>query len=283
MRASFTLLVIGLTLAAGCSRAREYELHGQVLAVDSGRMEITIKHEDIKGFMPGMTMPFKVRDSALLAGRAPGDLVTATLVVEDASAYLSAIRTTGKAPLAEAPTATHAVDVLQPGDQVPDAALLDETGRVRQLSEWRGHALAVTFIYTRCPLPDFCPRMDRNFADVQRAIGADARLRDTAHLLSVSFDPAYDTPAVLAAHAKRVGADPALWTFATGERAVIDDLASRFGLSVIRDDKDTLDIVHNLRTVVIAQDGRVSAIFNGNDWTAAQLIAALRDASDTRP
>ncbi len=186
--------LIALALAPACGRGREYELRGQILAVDTARSEITIKHDDIKGFMPGMTMPFKVRDAALLQGRAPGDLIRATLVVEDAQGYLKAIERTGHAPVAERPAMRPLVDVLEPGDEVPDVALLDETGATRRLSEWRGRTLAITFIYTRCPLPDFCPLMDRQFADVQQIVTDDESLRGRVHLLSISFDPAYDTP-----------------------------------------------------------------------------------------
>ena len=282
MRPAFTILVVALVFVAACSRGREYELRGQVLAVDATRQEITIKHEDIKGFMPAMTMPFKVRDKALLEGRAPGDLLTATLVVRESDAYLSAIQANGTAPLSEAPPATHAVDVLGEGDLAPEASFVDEAGRPRRLAEWRGRTLAVTFIYTRCPLPDFCPRMDRNFAEAQRTIMADPRLRDRVHLLSVSFDPTFDTPAVLAEHAKRVGAQGSMWNFVTGERGAIDDVAARFGMSVIRSDMEMPEIVHNLRTAVIGGDGRVVTIFTGNDWTPADLVSAIRDASDGR-
>ncbi|HEX6974157.1 MAG TPA: SCO family protein [Vicinamibacterales bacterium] len=281
MRGIFTFfVVITVALATGCSRARQYELRGQILAVDAARQEVTIKHDDIKGFMPGMTMPFKVKDASLLNGRTPGELVTATLVVEDANAYLADLRVTGKAPLTEPAPARAPADVLDVGATAPDVTLVDERGRTRQLNEWRGTTLAVTFIYTRCPLPDFCPRMDRNFAEAQRAILADPRLRERVHLLSVSFDPGYDTPAVLAAHAKRVGAEPATWNFATGSREAIDTFAAKFGVSVIRADKDMQEIVHNLRTAVIAGNGTIVRIFNGNDWTPDELVAALKEASD---
>lgn len=282
MRPAFTILVAALLFTSACSKSREYELRGQILAVDSARQELTIKHEDVKGFMPAMTMPFKVRDPKLLEGRTPGDLVAATLVVRDADAYLSAVTKTGTAPLTDAPPPGPAVDVLDVGDTAPDVTLLDEGGHARQLSEWRGRTLAVTFIYTRCPLPDFCPRMDRHFAEVQRAITSDAKLRERAHLLSVSFDPAHDTPPVLAEHARRAGADPATWNFVTGSRAAIDDFAGRFGVSVIRSDKEMQEIVHNLRTAVIAGNGRIVRIFTGNDWTPAELVTAIREASDLR-
>lgn len=282
MRSLLTLVITAVLLSSACARAREYELRGQILAVDRARQELTIKHEDIKGFMPGMTMPFKVRDATLMDGRAAGDLVTATLVVRDTEAYLSQVRVTGHAPLSEAPPPPRPAAVLDVGDLVPDMTFVDESGHARGLNEWRGRTLAVTFIYTRCPLPDFCPRMDRNFAAAQRAIMSDAKLRERAHLLSVSFDPEFDTPSVLAEHATRAGADPATWNFVTGSRAAIDDFAGRFGVSVIRDDKEMQQIVHNLRTVVVAGNGRIVKIFNGNDWSPAELVAAIREASDLR-
>jgi protein SCO1/2 len=171
------------------------------------------------------------------------------------------------------------MDVLTPGDPVPDTRFTDDTGVARALSEWRGTVVAVTFIYTRCPLPDFCPRMDRNFAAVQRDILADPKLRDKVTLLSVSFDPTFDTAQVLADHARRAGADPRVWRFATGERDAIASLASRFGVSVIREESGAKDIMHSLRTAVIGPDGRVAAILSGNDWTAGELLDALRRAS----
>ena len=277
MRTILTLFVIGCAAAAGCSRAQEYELRGQVLAVDRERQEITIRHEDIRGFMPGMTMPFTVRDPGMLDGREPGDLVRATLVVKDANAYLSALERTGHAEVV-VPAPTPRVNLLEPGQRVPDVRVIDETGTAHPLSAWRGRVLAVTFTYTRCPLPDFCPRMDRHFHAVQGALLADPAMRDHVALLSFSFDPTFDTPQVLAAHAKRLEADPRVWHFVTGEQEEIAAFAARFGISVIRDSSNATDITHNLRTAVIASDGTLMAIFEGNEWTPADLLKALRQA-----
>jgi protein SCO1/2 len=277
MRLGSVILLVLAASSVACSRAREYELRGQVLAVDESRQELTIKHEDIRGFMPGMTMPFKVRNKKLIEGRAAGDLVTATLVVEDSNAYLSRVERTGHAEVS-APVPARPTGLLEPGAQVPDVVVTDQAGATRRLSEWRGRIVAVTFIYTRCPLPDFCPLMDRHFAEAQRAIEADEQLRDRARLLSISFDPRFDTPAILKAHAAKSGADPARWTFATGERDAIDKFAAGFGVSVIREDADLKEIVHNLRTAVIDGDGRLVEVFNGNEWTPAQLIQSMRRA-----
>jgi protein SCO1 len=273
--------IVGLALgiAACAPPSRQYELRGQVLAVDRTRQEITIKHGDIRGFMPGMTMPFRVRDGRLLDGRSAGDLVTATLVVEDADAFLSSVERTGHAPLTEAPPPVPRMDLVVPGEPAPDVSLLDETGAPRRLSDWRGRALAVTFTYTRCPLPDFCPRMDRQFAAVQREVLADASLRDRVRLLSVSIDPVFDTPEVLAGHARRAGADPRLWQFMTGDPGAIRGFASRFGVSILPGDAGATDITHNLRTAIVGPDGTVVRLLSGNDWTPAELIDALRRAS----
>lgn len=280
MRLPLTLVVGLLLLVAGCSRGREYELRGQVLAVDLVRQELTIKHGDIRGFMPGMTMPFKVKDARLLDGRTPGDLVTATLVVEDSAAYLSAVQVTGHAPLSEPAPAARTADILEPGAAVPDVKLTDESGASRSLADWRGRVLAVTFVYTRCPLPDFCPRMDQNFAAVQRAVLTDAGLRDRVALVSISFDPLFDTPEVLAAHARRAGADARVWRFATGDPEAIAGFAARFGVSVLREGADPGAILHNLRTAIIKPDGTLAVVLGGNDWTPAALLEAARQASE---
>jgi protein SCO1 len=277
---SLTLLTILSFLSSSCSApAREYELKGQILAVDEAQHTLTIRHDDIPGFMPGMTMPFKVRDLALLEGRVPGDLVRATLAVTDTDAYLTSVDRVGHVELtaAEPPPGAPA-PVAVAGDEAPDAELIDETGRRRRLSEWRGSVVAVTFIYTRCPVPNFCPLMDRHFLAVQRALAADPQLAARAHLLSVSFDPDHDTPEVLAAHARRIGADPARWTFVTGARDELDPFAARFGVTTIRDDATDWEIVHNLRTAVIDPQGRIVTIFSGNEWTPTDLLRVMRAA-----
>ncbi len=274
-------LCIALTILCVCATAcargqREYELHGQVLAVDLDRREITIKHDDIRGFMPGMTMPFKVREGMRLDGWTPGDMVDATLRVAERDAYLISLRRTGHAPLTEAAPPRPAMDLLNPGDTIPDVALVDEHGQRHRVSDWRGTALAVTFIYTRCPLPDFCPTMDRRFADVQRHVSGDQTLSNKIHLLSISFDPAFDTQDVLAAHAKRVGADSAVWSFLTGDAKDVERFALRFGVSVIREGSAP-EVVHNLRTAVVDAHGRLVRILGGTDWQAQELIAELRN------
>lgn len=275
------MLLLACAAIAACSDRVRYPLTGQVVAVDVQRQELTVRHQDIKGFMPGMTMPFKVRAAADLDSAKPGDLVTATLVVEDSTGYLEDVRKTGEAPLPpDAPTRPR-LAMLDPGAEVPDTVLIDQEGKRRPLSAWRGKVLAVTFVYTRCPLPNFCPLMDQHYTAVQKALEADSGLSGRVHLLSVSFDPDHDTPEVLATHAARAGADPAIWSYVTGPRETIDAFAGGFGVAVMREDQPVQEIVHNLRTAVIGADGRLVTILNGNDWTPEQLLEALR-AADAR-
>jgi protein SCO1 len=273
---TFALFFALLTVAcAPQPAARQFELIGQVLAIRPDASEITIRHEAVTGFMPGMTMPFKVKDKSLLRGRLPGDLVRATLMVTDEEAWLSRIEKTGWAPFPDAPRpAAPAADLLGPGDPVPDETLIDQDGRPFRVSSLRGSAVLLTFVYTRCPLPDYCPRMDAWFGAVQNAVKA-GRIRGLVRLLSVSFDPGHDTPAILREHAARVGADRAIWTYATAPQAPLDAWSARFGLSVIREARDPNDITHNLRTAVIDRQGRLVTILDGNRWTPEAAIAAL--------
>ena len=281
---NFRLLIAGLVIAvASCSRApetRSYELTGQILVVKPETNEVLVKHEDIPGFMPAMTMPYAVNDPALLKGRAAGDLIKATLVVGQERAYLSAITKTGSGPLPEDARTTipaaAGVRILQAGDSVPVTPLTDQDGQRVSLKAFVGSALAVSFIYTRCPLPQFCPLVDRRFGEVQALAARDPSLKGKVKLLSISFDPAFDRAEVLRAHATKVGADPNVWRFATAEEAIVDRLAAEFGINVIREKDGT--ITHNLRTAVIDPSGHVVSIVDNNAWTADELASALRTA-----
>jgi protein SCO1/2 len=275
-RAWMAVLLAGAaTACSNAGTARQYELQGQILAIRPDTAEVVIKHGDIKGFMPGMTMPFKVRDRALLEGKTAGDLVTAQLTVQTETAWISRLDKTGSAPLAEVVAPSPSLTVpLAPGDPLPAASLTDQDGRTFSIRSLDGVPVVVTFVYTRCPLPQFCPLMDRRFAEIQQGILATPELRGRARLLTVSFDPDFDSPAVLKAHALKVGADPEVWTFATAPRAEVDAFAAALGVSVMREADRT--ITHNLRTGVFDAGGRAVAIYSGSEWSAAQVLADLR-------
>jgi protein SCO1 len=285
MRAPF-VLSLGLVLfAAGCSKApeqRTFALQGQVQSLEPARKLVTVKHEEIKGFMPAMTMPYDVAEASAMNGLAPGDLINAKLVVFSNGAHLTDIKKVGTAPLEKPPadvpnppTASAGFELLRPGEAVPDGKFLDQDGKSTTFAAFKGAPVAMTFIYTRCPLPTFCPLMDRHFVALQKTLKADPALKNV-RLVTVSFDPTTDTPAVLKKHAKSLDADLARWTFLTGDRDDVDQFAARFGVSVSRALNDARDISHNLRTAVIGADGKLVKVYTGNDWSPEQVLADLK-------
>ena len=277
-----TILVSGSSIA--CTKPsdeRRFTLHGQVLALDPARKQVTVKHDDIKGFMPAMTMPYDVQTAKALDGLTAGDVVDATLVVFSNGAYLTNIKKVGQAPLekppadAPMPTASSGFELLKPGEAVPNASFVDQDARQRTFADFKGSRIVLTFIYTECPMPAFCPLIDRRFASMQQPLKDDASMKDV-RLVTVSFDPTTDTPPVLKAHARKLNADPARWTFLTGDRDEIDRFASRFGVQVSRALNDPRDITHNLRTAIVDADGRLVKVYTGNEWTAEQVLADLK-------
>lgn len=271
------IVLVVATAAAACSRAPEpkrYEVRGQILSLDTERNQVVVDHEDIEGFMSAMVMPYKVQDLALLEGKKPGDMVTATLVVEEVDYYLTTLTTTGHEPIKTPAPDPLITDILTDGDLVPDHALVDQTDKPLSMQSLRGHRVALTFMYTRCPLPDFCPLMDKHFADVQAQIKKSPDMADV-QLVSVTLDPAFDTPAVLAQHAKRLGADPARWHFATGSPDEVLAFAKRFGV-IAEPGETAVALVHNLRTAVIDPQGSLVKAYSGNMWSPAELVADLK-------
>ncbi|HKB10914.1 MAG TPA: SCO family protein [Vicinamibacterales bacterium] len=280
------MLSLCIAIAAGaCSPKapdqRIYPLQGQVQSIDVPRKLVILKHEEIKGFMPAMTMPYEVEDPKALDGLAPGDLIDSTLVVFLSGAHLRNVRKVGSAPLekppadAPMPSASSGFELIKPGEPAPDAAFVDQDGRKRRFSSFKGSPVVMTFIYTKCPLPMFCPLMDRHFAALQKTLADDPALKPV-HLVTVSFDPAVDTPPVLKQHARTLHADLSRWTFLTGDRDEVDQFASRFGVSVSRAMNDPRDITHNLRTVIVKADGTLAKVYTGNDWSPEQVLADLR-------
>ena len=265
-----------LTLAA-CRQApppRQYELTGQILAIKPERNEVVLRHDDIKGFMPAMTMPYKVQDPALLTGRKVGDLFKATLVVGEVDAYLTSLNVTGHRPLDSPAPVVDQPHVLEPGEAVADALLIDQGGKPLPMSSLRGHRVALTFVYTRCPLPDYCPLMEKYFVTVQQLVKHNPKLADV-RLVTMTMDPEFDTPAILKPHALDLGADPAIWSFVTGEPTEVRRFAEQFGIHVERDETNRWQLIHNLRTAVIDPDGKIVKIESGNFWTPAELVADL--------
>src|SRR5581483_1596780 len=192
------VLVVAV-LASACSPSgdeRHFTLQGQILSITPNRQEATIKHDEIKGLMPAMTMPYKVKETRLLDGLTAGDLISAKLTIVPNDAFLTEVKKVGIAPLekaaADAPAASSGFELLKPGEKAPDTAFVDQDGKPRRFSSFEGRTVVLTFIYTRCPMPTFCPLMDRHFATLQAALKNDPALAKV-QLVTVSFDPAHDS------------------------------------------------------------------------------------------
>ena len=272
------LLLLALNACSKAPAAKRYELEGRVVAVDPGARQLTIAHQDVPGLMKGMTMPFVVSkaNNWVFKTIAPGDHIHATLVLSDHTELqdISFTRLSDKES-----DGTSALHIPQPGDQVPDFTLVNQSGKAIHLHQFRGKPLLLTFIYTRCPFPDYCIRTSNNFGQVMQQLQKDPKAFSEAQLLSISIDPENDKPAVLRAYGEHyVGrADPSFshWEFASGSPEQVRQAADFFGLAYNQKDGQ---IVHGLRTVLIGKDGKVAKVYSGNDWkpddVAADLIAA---------
>ena len=287
MRKGLLPLLLAACLVPACRRdaaspdAKRYLISGTVVAVDAPGRSVTLAHEDIPGFMPAMTMSFVVlaKDAALLDATAPGDTLRATLVVADSRYWLEQpVVVKPPIPLAE-PGAPARQREPQPGDRVPDVALVDQDGQALRLADYRGRALALSFIYTRCPLPDFCPFLMQGFARAHETLVADPALARRTALLTVSFDVEHDTPAVLRGYGwpfQRTKPPFSHWRLATGRLEAIRTLGTALGLDFREEDRS---FSHNLRTAVLDGDGRLRRLFRGNDWKPEELVAELSAAA----
>lgn len=273
------LILILLAISFGACRRNEhrYELKGKVVMVEKEKRLVTIAHENVEGLMPAMTMPFTVPNQADLDYLAPEDQVTATLVVDGSRSWLENLfvtRTSVSSSGSAAPLPAEA----QPGDEVPNFTLINQDGKQIRLHNYRGKALLLTFIYTRCPLPEYCTLMSNNFAQIDRQLQQNPEVYARTHLLSISIDPKYDTPQVLrsygAAHTERYENETfAHWEFASGEG--VKDMAQFFGLRYF-DEND--QIIHGLKTVIIKPDGKVAKVYTGNDWKTEDVVNELKQA-----
>lgn len=278
MRRIRVLLAIGsLLFILACANKpaeKRYELQGEVVAVDSAARQITVAHRDIPGLMPGMTMPFLVgpNDGWVFGKIGLGDQIHATLVLGKHAELQDISFTKQSAAINDGTTTFH---VPEPGEQVPDFPFVNQSGKRIHLAQFRGKPLLLTFIYTRCPLPDFCLLMSNNFAEILKQLDEDPKAFNQTQLLSISIDPEHDTPDVLRQYGRRyVGdIDPAFqhWQFASGSAEQIRKAADFFGLSF---NPKSGQIVHSLSTVLIGADGKVVKVYLGNDWKPADIAAA---------
>jgi protein SCO1/2 len=259
------------------AQGKQYPVKGKVVSTDRSHGEVTLDAAAIPGYMEAMTMPYKLRTPNILSELHPGDLVTATLYVTDSDALLDQIVITGQAQADYKPPMMY--HILNPGDEVPNFKFLNQSGKHVSIGEFKGKVLLVTFIYTRCPLPDFCPRMSQNFAKIDKALAAEPTLYAKTHLLSISFDPEYDTPAVLRSYGGAYTGNYTQekfrhWDFAAPGKTDQESVYKFFDIGVTPE-KDH-SITHSLSTVVIGPDGKVFKWYATNDWTPEQVVGDVR-------
>jgi protein SCO1 len=260
-----TAALAALTASAAC--ASHHTTTGLVLRLDAPAAVVTISHDAFPGFMSAMAMPFDLKGAARSAALAPGDRVRFRLSIKGDRSWIDRVEVISAAPVDAGLQATPAVPVLVPvGAAIPDFELVDQSGAAVALSSLRGKVVAVTFIYSRCPLPDYCPLMVENFKAIRDRFSA--RMDRDLVLLTVSFDPQYDTPPVLARYAASRRAGGPGWHFLTGDAARIERVCNAFGIQYWAEEGL---ITHSLQTAVIARDGRLAATVEGKDFTPRQL------------
>jgi protein SCO1 len=277
--ASLALLITLSWALTGCGgSSKHYLLQGQVLAKSDSAQQLTVTHGAIPGFMAAMTMPYAVKDPRGFQEIQPGDLITADLVVAGANDYwlerLSIKSAAGRGSVSSVPA-----HVLLPGERVPDVRLTNQDGKTIRLSRFRGKAVLITFIYTRCPFPTFCPLVSSKFAAIHKALSKAPAEYQATHLLSISLDPAYDTPPIMRTYGLNYLAnDPKgfeHWDFVSTTPDDLNAVATAFGLEYF---PQANLVPHSMNTILLATDGTVSRYWPGTDWNTSEVISALRQA-----
>jgi protein SCO1 len=285
------LFIFGLTILAGCrsdNRADEehaaaipgeaatYQLRGIVVSSDAAKGIVTIDTEAIPGLMGAMTMPYKLAQPGVATELHQGDHVTARLRISTSASVLDQIDVTAQAKPDYKPEKFY--NVPAPGQPVPNFKFLNQSGKAITIEQFRGKVLLITFIYTRCPLPDYCIRMSRNFATVQKQLAADPALYDRTHLLSVSFDPAHDTPKVLRSYGNAYTGEQAFshWDFAAPSSSELEQVDQFFDVGVSPGANNTL--THSLSTAIIGPDGKIFRWYPSNDWDPSTVVNDIKQA-----
>jgi len=262
---------------AAAEAPKRYHLAGKVISIDKSQKFAQIDGQDIPGFMAAMTMNYPVLDVSQLDKIGPGDEIAADVVVTSDGYHLENIVVTKKGNGVAPPTSQ--LHIPQPGDEVPNFALLDQDSKRIHLSAYKGSVLLITFIYTRCPFASYCPLVSKNFAHIYANARGNPALSSKMRLLSVSFDPANDTPAVLRQYAATFqavtqGAPFARWEFASVPPKELKQMTDFFGVTY---QDNGGNITHSMSTSVISPDGRIYKWYDDNSWQPADL---MKDATE---
>lgn len=272
-------------MSSSCSKPQEfrYDLKGKVYDIDKRGGTVTIAHESIPNYMEAMTMPFKLKDTWAFDELQAGDRVSATLVVQGERSWIEGIVIV-REDAGAAPTGANSSPEPNPGDEVPDFTLVNQDAKKIRIKQYRGKPLLLTFIYTRCPLPDYCPLMTANFAQIESAIRKEPADYSGARLLSITVDPEYDTPKVL----RQYGSSNSdlgekvfeHWEYATGTADEIKKTAAYFGLQYFQQNDQ---IIHSLSTALIGPDGKLVKIYRRNEWKPEEVLKDLKNlATESR-
>jgi len=266
-------------LPALAAAAERYPVTGLILSLDQPHRSFLASCSEIPGYMKAMVMPIAVREPKALAALKPSMFVDFTLVVDKDRSWAENVRVHEYENLAQEPLLVRRLELLARldksnrapaplpvGGRVSDFTLTDQTGQRVSLSRFAGKVVAVTFIYTSCPLPDYCFRLSNNFARLRKRFAA--RMGRDLVLLSISFDPVHDQPEVLAKYAGTWRADSNSWRFLTGTPAEVKAVCRMFGLNFWPDEGT---LVHSLHTLIIDRRGKLAANFEGNQFSAEQL------------
>ena len=283
------LLPLLLLLACGPGNAEEKEkrfsVRGVVQELYPDGKTAKIKHEAIPNYMPAMTMDFETKKTNELVGLAKGDVISFEMVVTEKDGWIEKVKKLNTAPQQvpsrETMRVSREVQPLKVGDPMPEYHFTNELGKGIKLSDYKGKSVAITFIFTRCPFPTFCPRMSNNFLDVQKLMLSQTNGPTNWQLLTLSFDPEHDTPEVLQDYARRYQYDPAHWSFLTGELIDITAITEQFGQQFWTDPQAG-GINHNLRTAIIDASGKVRTIFPGNTWTPQDIAKELTEGAKAK-
>jgi len=291
--------ILGFILTIGCNESSDglissssnsakninqtFNVKGIVRKISENENKVHIEHEEIPNYMGAMTMPFLVRDKNVFEIIRKGDEIKFELNVTDKESWIEKIDVVNRpkrvqSSIKNEPTNSLTLDEIEPlrvGDELPNYSLIDQENKVIQLTSFRGRILVFTFMYTRCPIPDFCPRMSQHFREVYDAL-KDINISKDWHLLSISFDPDFDTPKILKNYSKAFSSDLKKWSFVTANSSVIDEMTSRFGIIVRRPKASITDWDHNLRTVIVDPNGVIQTIYIGNSWTPETLVQDLK-------
>ncbi len=282
MRTQYLVLLLFLLSSCGKDEKKQtdivaFPLKGQVVRIDPSLKRVSIAHEEIPNYMAAMTMNFKVKDSTLLAGIAVGDSVQGTLAVSRSESWLETISVSGKGE----PVAERLADdiriarLFRAGSPLPDLEFTDQDSKAIRLSDLRGKVVAMTFIYTRCPLPDYCIRMSNYFARIERALKKESSLTNKWHLLSITFDTKHDTPEILRKYGKKYNANFADWSFVTGSEETIRKATDGFDMIIQTSEGGLID--HNLMTVLLDTKGNLVEVFDSNQWNPEDVARRMKE------